>query len=232
MDCSVVQRVLGALTPAEIDLSLRVLDELDRQTESLRRQWELRLERGRYEADLARRRYQLVEPENRLVVRTLERGWEEQLEALAQAEQEYTDAQKATPLTLNEREREQLLALSRDLPALWQAESTTIPERKEVLRLLIADVTLTRQDTNTLVQLRWVTNKVEEWTVPSPRRRGVRTDPAVIDHIRELSPTHTDAEIAVCLNEAGMHTVHGKEFNASRVSGLRRIHRIVKVRRD
>ncbi|RLC74678.1 MAG: hypothetical protein DRJ03_31535 [Chloroflexi bacterium] len=232
VDRSVVQRVLEALTPAEIDLSLRVLDELDQQTASLRRQWELRLERARYEANLARRRYQSVEPENRIVARTLEQEWEERLESLAQAEQEYADAQQATPLTLSPQERQQLLALSRDLPALWNAETTTLAERKEVLRLLIADVTLTRQDANVLVQLRWITNEVEEWIVPVPRRRCTRTDPAVIERIRELSPTHTDAEIAICLNEAGMLTVHEKAFNASRVSGLRRIHRIVKFRRN
>jgi DNA invertase Pin-like site-specific DNA recombinase len=232
IDQSVVQRVLEALTPAEIDLSLRVLDEIDQQTASLRRQWELRLERERYETDLAQRRYLLVEPENRLVTRSLELEWEKRLQALAQAEQEYADAQKATPLALSEREREQLLALSHDLPALWQAETTTVVERKEILRLLIADVTLTSQDANVLVQLRWITNEVEEWIVPTPRRRCIRTDPAVIERIRELSPTHTDAEIAVCLNEAGMLTVHEKVFNASRVSGLRRIHQIVKVRRN
>ncbi len=232
VDRSVVQSALEALTPAEINLSLRVLDELDQQTASLRRQWELRLERACYEANLARRRYQSVEPENRIVARTLEQEWEKQLEALAQAEQEYADAQEATPLTLSQRERQQLSALSRDLPALWNAATTTVAERKEVLRLLIADVTLTRQDTHVLVQLRWITNEMEEWTVSVPRHRYARTDQAVIERVRELSPTYTDAEIAVRLNEAGMLTVHKKAFNASRVGGLRRIHRIVKVRRN
>ncbi len=200
------------------------------QGEALQRQWERRLERARYEADLARRRYRQVEPENRLVARTLECEWEGRLQALAQAEQAYARAQQAGPLVLSETEREQLLALARDLPALWHAETTTLAKRKELLRLLIADVTLTRQTTDILVQLRWVTNQVEEWTVPLPQR-GARTDPAVLDRIRELAPSHTDAEIAESLNEAGLRTAHGKRFTRERVHSLRRTHRIVEVHR-
>lgn len=227
---SVAQAVLEALTPAEVALSLRVLDDIAQQAESLRQQWERRLERARYEADLAQRRYRQVEPENRLVARVLEEEWEKRLKALAQTEQKYEAAQRDSPLILSEAEREELLAIANDLPALWEAESTTVEDRKEILRLLVGDVTLTRREEDILVQLRWVTNEVEEWAVSLPQR-GVRTDPAVLDRIRKLSPTHTDAEIATCLNEAGMHTARGLEFNASRVSSLRQTHRIVKVQR-
>ena len=127
-----------------------------------------------------------------------------------------------------QQERERLLALAHDLPALWEAESTTLAERKEVLRLLIADVTLTRRDADILVQLRWVTNEVEEWTVPLPQR-GARTAPTVLERVRELAPTHTDAETAACLNAEGLHTAHGQPFTEQRVHSLRRTHRIVKV---
>jgi DNA invertase Pin-like site-specific DNA recombinase len=230
VDQSVAQAVLEALTPAEVALSLSVLDNVAQQAESLRRQWERRLERARYETDLAQRRYRQVEPENRLVARVLEGEWEERLKALAQTEQERETAQRESPLILSEAEREELLAMTRDLPALWEAESTTVEDRKEVLRLLVGDVTLTRRDEDILVQLRWATNEAEEWTAPLPQR-GVRTDPAVLERIRELATAHTDAEIATCLNKAGMHTARGLVFNAFRISGLRRIHRIVKVRR-
>lgn len=232
VDRSVVRAVLEALTPAQVELSLRVLDEVVQQTETLHRQWERRLERMRYEADLARRRYREVEPENRIVARTLEREWEERLRALAQTEQEYDTAQRESPLMLNEEDRDRLLSLAHDLPVLWEAESTTVKDRKEVLRLLIADVTLTRRDEDILVQLRWATNEVEEWTVPIPRRGGgAQTNPAVLERIRELSSTHTDAEIATNLNAAKMRSARGKVFDASRVAGLRRTHRIVKVHR-
>ena len=230
VDQSVAQAVLAALSPAEIELSLQVLDEVAQQAEAVRRQWERRLERARYEADLARRRYQHVEPEYRLVARTLEREWEEALAALAQVEQAYAAAQREKPLTLSEAEREQLLALACDLPALWEAETTTPAERKEVLRLLVADVTLTRQDTNIRVQLRWVTNEVDTWIVPLPQR-GARTDPAVLDQIRALAPSCTDAEIAAHLNQAGHRTARGQPFTRGRVCSLRHSHQIVKVRK-
>ena len=228
VDQSVAQVILEALTAAEIELSLQVLDEIAQQRETLQRQWQRRLERAQYEVDLARRRYQQVEPENRLVTRTLEREWEERLATLAQVEQAYAIAQQQSLLVLSEQERERLLALACDLPALWDAETTTLAERKDLLRLLIADVTLTRQNADILVQLRWVTNEMEQWTVPLPQR-GVRTIPVVLERIREMTPDYTDAEIARRLNEAGFCTAHEKPFTKDRVHGLRRTHRILKV---
>jgi DNA invertase Pin-like site-specific DNA recombinase len=227
---SVVQAVLEALTPTEIALSLQVVDEIAQQRERLQRQWHRRLERAQYEADLARRRYQHVDPENRLVARTLEQAWEQKLQALAQLEHAYAQAQQETPLRLGAQTRERLLALARDLPALWHAESTIVAERKELLRLLIADVTLTRQSDHVLVQLRWVTNQVSTWTVPFAPR-GARTAPEVIAQIRRLAPTHSDAQIADILNQEGWRTARGHMFIPSRVASLRRSHQIVKVQR-
>jgi DNA invertase Pin-like site-specific DNA recombinase len=230
VDQSVVQVVLQTLTPAEIELGLQVLETITQQQEALRRQWERRLERARYEADLARRRYRQVDPENRLVARTLEREWEESLIAFTEVEQAYTRAQQETPLMLDEEARAHLLALAHDLPALWEAESTTWAERKELLRLLIADVTLTRQETDIVVQLRWVTNQVDTWTVPLPQR-GARTDPVVIERLRELNSYLTDTEIAARLNAEGLCTARGRPFTGQRVHSLRRTYRIVKVQR-
>jgi hypothetical protein len=231
VDASVVQAVLNALTPAALELSLHVLAEIAQQQAELRQQWERQLERVRYEADLARRRYQQVDPENRLVARTLEREWEAALTVISETEQAYRQAQLAAPLTLTAEDRAALAALATDLPTLWAAANTTQAERKELLRLLIADVTLTRQDAAVLVQLRWVTNVVDSWTVPGPSR-GARTVPAIITHIRDLAATHTDAQIAAHLNGEGWRTARGKDFSATRVSELRRTHRIVKVQRD
>lgn len=231
VDQSVVQVVLDALTPAAIELSLQVVEDAAQQQAALQQHWEQRLERATYEADLARRRYQQAEPENRLVARTLEREWETALQAVAEVKGAYHQAQQTAPLVLSADDRVALLSLAQDLPALWAAESTTIAERKELLRLLLADVTLTRQEDDILVQLRWVTNEVQTWTIPWPQR-GVRTAQEIITRIRELAPMHTDADIAATLNADGYRTAHGKTFTASRVSGLRRTHRIVKVQRN
>jgi len=180
---------------------------------------------------LAQRRYQQVEPENRLVARTLEREWETALHTVAEVKEAYHQAHQAAPLTLTAEDRTALCSLAQDLPALWAAQSTTIAERKELLRLLLADVTLTRQEDDILVQLRWVTNEVQTWTVPLPQR-GVHTAQEIISRLRELAPTHTDADVAVILNADGYRTAHDKTFTASRVSSLRRTHRIVKVQRN
>ncbi len=230
VDPSVAQTLLAALSAAEIELSLQVLEEVAQQAEAVRQQWERRLERARYTAELARRRYQQVEPEHRLVARTLEREWEDALAALAQVEQAYAAAQREKPLILSDAERQQLLALARDLPALWAAETTPPAERKAVARLLAADVTLTRRETDIRVQLRWVTNAVDEWTVPLPQR-GVKTDPVVLDLVRALAPTATDAEIAAHLNTNHHRTARGKPFTEDRVRSLRHHHQIGKVRR-
>ena len=218
------------MTPAEVELSLRVVDEIAQQRDRLRQQWERRLERAQYEADLARRRFQLVEPENRLVARTLEQEWEQKLQALAQLKQAYAQAKQEKPLHLDDQTREQLVALASDVPALWNAESTTVAERKELLRLLIADVTLTRRSDDILVQLRWVTNQVSTWTVAFAHR-GARTALEVIAQIKRLAPTHTDAQIAAILNEGKWRTARGHAFTPSRVASLRRNHQIVKVQR-
>jgi len=229
VEASVVQKVLAALTPAELELSLRVLDDLAQQQATLQQQWAQHLERARYEADLAHRRYRQVDPDNRLVARTLEREWEDCLTALAEVESACTRAQQAAPLRLEDAERQQLLQLAHDLPALWLADTTSPAERKELLRLLIADVTLTRRDTEVLVQLRWVTHQVETWTVPLPPR-GARTSPLVLERMRALAGTHTDAQIAGCLNAEGWCTARGEPFTAERVHSLRREHRIIIIK--
>jgi len=97
VDQSVAQVVLEALVPAEVDLSLQVVDEVAEQMALVEKQWERHLERARYEAGLAQRQYRQVEPENRLVARTLEQEWEERLASLAHAEQEYAVARREVP---------------------------------------------------------------------------------------------------------------------------------------
>ena len=228
VDQQVVQRVLEALSPLEIELSLRILDDLAQQQDNIKHQWQRRLERAQYEADLAQRRYLQVDPENRLVARSLEKAWEERLVAVAQVEQDYVLAQQQNQLTLSDQEYQQLLALAHDIPALWHADTTTPAERKALLRLLIADVVLTRRTTDILVQLRWVTNQVEQWTVPLPLR-GLRTDPKILDCIRRLAPDHSDTAIAQQLKDQGFRTARGKPFTKARVRSLRQTHQISKL---
>lgn len=228
VDQAMAAAVLAALTPAQVELSLAVLEELERQQALLHQQWTLRLEAAGYAVRLAQRRYEQVDPENRLVARTLEQEWEARLQEHQQLAGDYERFQKQAPLRLDETQRQQLRSLAEDVPKVWQAETTSWAERKELLRLLVADVTLTRQDSSVQVQIRWHTNQLDTFPVALPLRGAAPIPEPVIERVRALSPTHSDREVAEILNQESLTTAQGKPFTAARVLGVRRraaIHR-------
>jgi DNA invertase Pin-like site-specific DNA recombinase len=222
VDQAVAELVLRTLNPVQVELSLAVLEEMERQLVALRQQWALRLEAAGYAARLAQRRYEQVDPENRLVARTLEREWEAHLQEQHTLELEWDRFQKQAPLSLDETQRQRLFSLVEDLPQVWQAETTSWTERKELLRLLVADVTLTRQEKEIQVQIRWHTNAVDTLQVALPIRGAAPIPEPIVERVRELSRMHTDREIADLLNQEGRRTAQGKPFTDRRVQGLRR----------
>jgi DNA invertase Pin-like site-specific DNA recombinase len=222
VDKVVSEAVLAALTPAQMALSLAVMEEMERQQAALRQQWELRLEGARYTAQLAQRRYEQVDPDNRLVARTLEQEWEAKLREVEQLETDLARQRAHSPLTLDEAQRQQVANLAQDLPRVWNAETTSAAERKQLLQLLVADVTLTRQEAEVLVQIRWYTNEVDTLKAALPARGAPPVPETVVEWVRALSPTHTDAQIAKILGDEGVQTPREKPFTARRVQGLRR----------
>ncbi|MEP9390078.1 recombinase family protein [Mesorhizobium sp. KR9-304] len=142
VDAKVENILLEALTPDRIAIAVAALGHIEEETHQLERQWALRRERARYEAGRARRQYDAVEPENRLVARSLERGWEEKLRAAEAVEQDYERWRSDEPLVLSEADRDGLLELGEDLPGIWHSSSTTAAERKSILRLIICEVVL------------------------------------------------------------------------------------------
>ena len=150
------------IQPAQLEVSLATLEQIEEQARQVERQWQLRLERARYEADLARRRFLAVEPENRLVARNLEKDWNEKLAAVEQLEREQAALPAWAAPRLSPEERQRILGLAEDLPALWHAPTTTPAERKQLLRLLLKDVTLTKEATTIRVALRWQTGGVHD----------------------------------------------------------------------
>lgn len=222
VDQLVTEAVLAALTPAQIELSVAVVQEMERQQAELYRQWELQLDGAHYAARLAQRRYEQVDPENRLVARSLERDWEDSLRQVEHLEAEFARQKEQFALTLTTAQRQQLASLVHDLPTVWNAPTTSWTERKDLLQLLVADVTLTRQEVDILVQIRWHTNEVDTHTVPLPRRGAPSEPEGVVELVRRLSATHTDVEIAAELVQQDIQTAQGKPFTACRVQGLRR----------
>jgi DNA invertase Pin-like site-specific DNA recombinase len=142
LDAEVERLLLEALAPDKIALALAALEQIEQEHALLTRQWQLRLERTRYEAERARRQFFSVEPENRLVARTLEREWELKLREVEKSEQAYEAWQRQHRLELTAADRENILALGQDLPRLWHAPTTTSADRKHILRLLIKEVIL------------------------------------------------------------------------------------------
>jgi DNA invertase Pin-like site-specific DNA recombinase len=221
VDRFVTERVLTILAPTQIELSLAVLDELERQQAQLLRQWQRRLEAARYTANLAQRRYEQVDPANRLVARTLEQQWEACLGEVERLEADFAAFRREKPVALSVEQRRSLLTLATDLAKVWSAPTTSWTERKDLLELLIADVALTRHETGIAVQIRWLTNQVETAQLPLPIRSGIPTPAIIVERIRSLCSTHTDQEIANILNQEGLTTSHGNNFSGDIVEGTR-----------
>jgi DNA invertase Pin-like site-specific DNA recombinase len=228
IDAAVARLFLDAIQPAQLAVSLATLGEIEAQARQIERQWQLQLERARYEADLARRRFLAVEPENRLVARNLERDWNDKLAAVDQREREYAARSPGLTQQLSAEERQRILALAEDLPALWYAPTTTAAERKHLLRLLVKDVTLTKQATTITVALRWQTDACTTVEVPRPLRAcdARRTPAAVVERIRILTSNHTDRQVADRLNTEGWTTGTGAAFTVKKIQWIRHIHKI------
>ena len=228
VDAAVARSFLEALQPAELTVALAALDDLETRARQIDRQWQLRLELARYEADLARRRFLAVEPEHRLVARSLEREWNAKLTDVERLEREEATRPSSTAALVSPEERQRILALAQDLPTVWQAPTTTHVERKQLLRYLIKDVTLTKQARTIQVAIRWQTEACTPLEVPRPPRSADlrRTDPAVIRRIGELAPSHTDRQIAARLNAEGRAPGLKGTFTADKVQWLRYKHAI------
>ena len=223
VDATVALIFLEAMQPAQLEVSIAALEQVEARARQIDQQWQLRVERAQYEADLARRRFLAVEPENRLVARSLEGDWNQKLAEIERLEREYTTSPKPTALLVSPEERRRILALAQDLPAIWHASTTTHVERKQLLRFLVKDVTLTRRETAIHIGIRWQTEALTDLEIPLPNRslEPPWTAPAVVKRVRELAPTHTDRQIAVLLNQQGLRSGMGKPFSNIKVQWVR-----------
>jgi hypothetical protein len=166
------------------------------------------LERARYQAERARRQYDAVEPENRLVARQLERCWEEALQEQRRLEEDYARFRQGQPAGLSAAEREQIRALAQDLPALWQASATTAADRQRLIRLLVEEIVVTVQGASEQVEvtITWVGgDRTRHELIRPVQRYEQRTDyPQLLIRIDQLREARlTLAEVAVQLNEEG-----------------------------
>lgn len=227
IDRAVAQLFLETVQPPEIELSLAVAREVEHQAHEVEQQWKLRLERALYEARLAERRYKVVDPEMRVVARTLEREWNEKLSELERLENEYQDARRLKKVDLTDEDRALVLALAKDLSRVWNAKSTTNAERKNLLRILIREVILSpcgdeRRARSIRIQVVWLTGAVSDFTVAARPPNPWTTPEESIQIIRDLfSQGRSDAEIVAELTRRGLHTGTHRPWNRSAVRAVR-----------
>ena len=222
MDAAVAGALPDALTPGQVALALSAADEVAGRHQRVSRAAELAVERARYDADRAERAFCAVEPENRLVARSLEARWEARLAALTEAEQALEAAQDTLPPLPS---RDDLEKLAADLPALRNAPTTSARDRKRPLRTLIADVTLLPEPDRSKVRIgiRWHTGATDELTADRPVHPGTarRSPAAAIELVRRLGPATSNDELVTRLNAAGHRTGHDRPFDIDAVQWIR-----------
>ncbi|WP_239342411.1 recombinase family protein [Frankia sp. CiP3] len=226
LDTAVADAFLTALAPSALTACLTAAEQLEHTHDAVLDQHRRQVERARYQASRAERRYQAVDPDNRLVARGLEAAWEKTLTELAAAEADLARREQARPRALTDTERAGIRALGDNLRQVWDAPTTTDRDRKQLLRTLIDEVkvTVVRDDDagHTDLLIRWKGGALTELTVPGRRRPpAIRTDEDTVDLIRRLAVHYPDATIAGILNRQGRRTARGLTFTATRVQSLR-----------
>jgi DNA invertase Pin-like site-specific DNA recombinase len=213
IDAVVTELVLKAVNPASLDVALEVFEELRARQAEVDRLRRAQVERAREQAELAQRQYLLARPENRLVVDNLERQWNEKLMSLSQAEEEYARLSKSQPSALTDEDRDRIRALASDLPRVWNDPRTPARDRKRMLRLLIEDVTLVKND-KIQIHIRWKAGPTTSIERPLPLSAPdlVRTPAEIVELIRALATEKTDAEIARTLNARSLRTGRNNVF--------------------
>jgi DNA invertase Pin-like site-specific DNA recombinase len=234
LDAAIAEEVLKALQPAEIELALAALQELESRDRAISRQWQMRLERAEYEASLAERRYQEVDPSQRLVAGTLERRWNDALLQLEDLKKQAVEFQRQEARITTEEQKAKVLALATNLPRLWHAPTTQAKDRKRMLRLLIKDITVEKlpHPKQLLVHIRWQGDACSDICVQLPANIAdqVRYPAAVVDRVRHLAQTLPDGQIADRLNGEGHVSALGKPFTGSMIQWIRYRYQIPKAK--
>jgi DNA invertase Pin-like site-specific DNA recombinase len=228
VDQAVAELVLEAVTPASLEVALEVFEELRTRHAEVDRLRRAQVERAREQAELAQRQYLLARPENRLVVDSLERQWNEKLMSLAHVEEEYARMSKSQPAALLKEDRDLIHALASDLPRVWNDARTSARDRKRMLRLLIEDVTLVKKF-KIQIHIRWKGGATTSLERPLPLSAPdlVRTPAEIVELIRALATEKTDAQIAQALNARCLRTGRKHPFTRLIVRHIRIAYDIV-----
>jgi DNA invertase Pin-like site-specific DNA recombinase len=230
LDAAVSEQVLKALQPADLELALTALQELESRDQAIMRQWQMRIERAEYEAALAERRYQEIDPSNRLVAGTLERRWNDALVHLEELKKRAAEFQRQEARIVTAEQKAKVLALARDFPRLWHAPSSRDKDRKQMLRLVIKDITVEKlaEPRQLSVHIRWNGGASTDLSVPLPPKAAdrFRYPSAIVERVRELAHHLVDAQIADQLNRESHVSTKGQPYTRSKIRWIRWRHQI------
>jgi hypothetical protein len=217
--------LLEIMKPVGIEVALAVQVELETRAEEADKLRYRGVERAQYEVDLARRRFMQVDPDNRLVADQLEAEWNTSLRALRVAREEYERGQEQDRLALDDEKKARIRALVSDFPALWKNPKTPSRERKRMVRLVIEDVTLLKEEEISL-NARFKGGAVRSFLIPRLRSAWEErtTSPEVVAEVDRLLDNHTYGEIADILNERGLVSGCGNRFDGHRVKVIKKLY--------
>jgi len=222
IDETVSSLLLETVKPMAIEVALAVQDEIANRINQSRAMRESQLERARYEAELARRRYLKVDPDNRLVADSLEADWNDKLRHLNSLQLEHEKQLEKDGKLFSDKSREQIIALAKDFPKVWDDEHTKPVERKRIVELLIEDVTLTKKE-EIAIDIRFRGGKTHSLTIqkPVPIAHVRKTSEEVIETLDELLNTCTESEVATKLNKMGYTNWQGQMFTVKKVHSIK-----------
>lgn len=223
IDQAIGELLLETVAPAAIHVALAVQEEIANRIQHANELRAAQVEQARYEAELSRRRYLKVDPDNRLVADTLEADWNERLRRLDTLQQEHEKQRAADQTLLDDNAQERLKRLTSDFSRVWMDPRTEAIERKRMVALLIEDVVLSKQD-EIGVAIRFRGGKTRSFTLPLPlpMSRIRKTTDEVVATLDRLLESYTDREAANHLNALGHHNWQGQAFTAKKVSLVRR----------
>ena len=236
IDAAVAEAFLKTVEPGGLEAAMIAESELEAEHDAAKEQWRLEVERLRYEAGHAERRYRAVDPENRLVARGLERDWEQRLQKLADAETELTRREQSTPQALSQKNRVRIHELSKDLTQVWSAPTTVDRDRKELLQTLLEEVCISvdREAAVARLILRWRGGMISDLEIDlwNPSVPTIKTDEDTVQLIKRLAVHYPDGMIAGILNRQERKTATGQTFTANRVSSLRNHRKIPRYKKS
>lgn len=230
IDDAVATLFLEAITPAAMEAVILAEKNVEADHDAALAQYQLQIERLQYETERAERRYRAVEPENRLVARTLETQWERCLNQLNDAKRELDRRHQQRPKRLTSEQRSHIRSLSEDLSIVWYAPTTNHRDKKELLQILLEEVNISinREEGTAHLILRWKKGFISEITVDVRQKRipPIRTEQDTIELVRRLAVHYPDAVITGILNRQGRKTARGDRFTVNKVGNLRRYWKI------